>query len=353
MFSLQDYNYHLPEHLIAHYPQEKRDQSKLLFLRRHKGEISHHLFYEIEKFINPDDVLVVNNTEVIPGRLYGKKETGGKVEILILDYAGGLRSLADKGEFECDCLVKASKRPRPGKAMYFDNGLKANVIDFNDGIFRIKFSARGDFTDTLYQIGHIPLPPYIKRNQQQAFHDDKTTYQTVYASKKGAVAAPTAGLHFSNSLMEKLKSKGIKVVEITLHVGYGSFLPVRVSDIRNHKIHRECFLISKAAADAINRVKSRGGRVVAVGTTTVRTLEYASDAGGKVVNGSGHCDLFIYPGYTFKIVDAMITNYHLPKSTLLMLVSAFAGRLHILNAYQEAINNQYRFYSYGDTMFIA
>lgn len=353
MFSLEDYNYDLPDRLIAQFPEDKRDRSKLLYLRRNSGKISHHLFNDIQTLIGQEDVLVVNNTEVIPGRLYGKKETGGNVELLILNYAEGLASLKDQGVFECSCLIKASKRPKTGTWIHFENDLKARVVHFKDGIFGVRFSSKTDFIETLYQIGQMPLPPYIKRNNNKADQDDRTTYQTVYASKRGAVAAPTAGLHFTSSLIKKLKLKGIKIVEITLHVGYGTFLPVRVSDIRKHQIHSEWFSISRSSADTINQVRSGGGRVVAVGTTSVRSLEYASDEQGNVRNGGGNCDLFIYPGYRFKTVDAMITNYHLPKSTLLMLVSAFAGRDLIDKAYREAINKNYRFYSYGDAMLIA
>lgn len=352
MFSIEDYNYELPEGLIAQYPEDKRDDSRLLYLRRYSGEISHHRFFEIEGFIHSKDVLVVNNTEVVPARLFGEKETGGRIEVLVLGFAEGLAFQTSRHTFECDCLIKASKRPRPGTSIHFDQGMTATVKDFKDGIFRVRFSAQKDFSHTLYQIGHIPLPPYIKRDAPHDRYNDAASYQTVYASQKGAVAAPTAGLHFSESLLAKLRAKGVKIVEITLHVGYGTFLPVRAKDIRNHRIHSEWYGVSGAAADTVNLVKSSGGRVIAVGTTCVRTLEYASDATGKLHPGSGQCDLFIYPGYRYRVVDAMITNYHLPKSTLLMLVSAFAGKERIFAAYQEAIKKKYRFYSYGDAMFI-
>ncbi|MBW2012103.1 MAG: tRNA preQ1(34) S-adenosylmethionine ribosyltransferase-isomerase QueA, partial [Deltaproteobacteria bacterium] len=237
--------------------------------------------------------------------------------------------------------------------LLFDHGLRAEVMGFEDGVYTLRFLSTEDFETLLYRIGDMPLPPYIKRGEgKETPCDDRTSYQTIYASQKGAVAAPTAGLHFSGDLFDKLKSKGIRVAEITLHVGYGTFLPVRVSDIREHKMHSEFFSISGKTADLINHAKKEGRRIVAVGTTTVRTLEYASDTDGHIVAGTGNCDLFIYPGYQFKAVDAMITNFHLPKSTLLMLVSALAGRTGILNAYQEAIRNKYRFYSYGDAMLI-
>ena len=357
-YSLIDYNYDLPQELIAQKPAAKRDRSRLLFLRRRTAEVSHHLFYELCDFLLPSDVLVVNNTEVIPGRLFGRKSTGGKVEALILDYAGSYKKTGsykkkekNKG-FVFECLLRASKRPKPGALFIFDQGLKAEVINFRDGIHTLRFFYDGDFKSLLYRIGNIPLPPYIKRNGGISPCDDSKSYQTVYARQKGAVAAPTAGLHFSKKLLEKIQSIGVKIVEITLHVGYGTFLPVRVSDIRTHKIHSEQYYISKNGAATINHAKAKGRRIMAVGTTCVRTLEFASDNNGNVSYGSGNCDLFIYPGYRFKVVDAMITNFHLPQSTLLMLVSAFAGRKNILSAYNEAIKERYRFYSYGDAMVI-
>ena len=350
MYSLSGYDYYLPQELIAQTPVAQRDQSRLLVLNRETGNLAHHQFGELFDFLSPRDILVINNTEVIPGRLCGRKQTGGKVEVLILDYAGGKRG---RGDFISNCLIRSSKPLHPGTRLYFDHRLKAEVLDGQDGIYTLRFLSSGSFKDLLYQIGRMPLPPYIKRHQDQTSFDDKIFYQTVYASRKGAVAAPTAGLHFTENLIKKIKSKGIRIVSITLHIGYGTFLPVRVSDIRDHRMHSERFSISKTAADAINRGKSDGRRIVAVGTTCVRTLEFTADPTGVVRPASGSCDLFIYPGYSFKAVDAMVTNFHLPKSTLLMLVSAFAGRENILNAYQEAIKKKYRFYSYGDAMFIA
>lgn len=353
MFSLSDYDYELPEESIAQIPASRRDRSRLLLLDKNTGKTSHREFFDICDFISPKDILVINNTKVIPGRLFGKKDTGGKAEVLILDFAGGVREEADKGAFTCECLVKTSKPPRPGSLIFFDRELKAEVINAKEGICLMKFFCSGAFEDIINEIGHVPLPPYIKRdNGENESWDDKKSYQTVYAAYNGAVAAPTAGLHFSKELLEKIKSKGVAIAEITLHVGYGAFLPVRVPDIREHKIPSERFEISGDTADAINKTRSEGGRVVAVGTTCVRTLEYSSDSEGKVIAGSGKCDLFIYPGYRFKVVDAMITNFHLPESTLLMLVSAFAGRERVLSAYREAIYKGYRFYSYGDAMLI-
>ena len=350
MFSLNDYDYDLPEERIAQLPVKGRDQSKLLFMDRTTGEIAHHKFLDIYDFLSPSDVLVINNTEVIPARLLGQKETGGKAEVLILDYPGGKKSRVDNGEYVCRCLIKSSKRPKDGTTLIFDQQLKANVVNFKAGVYVVKFSYKGNFKQTIGRIGHVPLPPYIKRNDDK---NDRTFYQTVYASQKGAVAAPTAGLHFSLSLMKKLKEKGVKIVALTLHVGYGTFLPVRVSDIRDHRIHSEWYSISRETADRINESKKKGHRIVAVGTTAVRTLEYAGKENGIVAQGEGSCDLFIYPGYKFKTVDAMLTNFHLPKSTLLMLVSAFSTRDNVLNAYKAAIEKQYRFFSYGDAMLMA
>lgn len=353
MYSLDDYNYDLPQKRIAQKPVLQRDQSKLLFLRKKTGRISHHTFKELYDLLSPSDVLVVNNTEVIPGRLFGQKETGGKVEVLILDYAGGIKTAFKEGEFVCEGLIKASKSPKPGTLLYFGAELKAEIIDRREDIFILKFIYNGDFESLLYRIGHVPLPPYIRRERFDRDESDRTFYQTVYASQKGAVAAPTAGLHFSMELLQKLELKGIQVVAITLHVGYGTFLPVRTTDIRNHKIHSEAYYISEKTATIVNHAKAEGRRIVAVGTTCVRTLEYAAGKNGVVAFGEGNCDLFIYPGYAFRIIDAMITNFHLPKSTLLMLTSAFAGREKMLAAYNEAIAQGYRFYSYGDAMYIA
>jgi len=350
MFLLNDYDYDLPEERIAQTPVEGRDQSKLLFMDRTTGEIAHHKFFDIYDFLSPSDVLVINNTEVIPARLLGQKETGGKAEVLILDYPGDKKSRINNGEYVCRCLIKSSKRPKDGTTLIFDQQLKANVVKFKAGVYVVKFSYQGNFEQIIDRIGHVPLPPYIKRNDDK---NDRTFYQTVYASQKGAVAAPTAGLHFSQSLMKKLKEKGVKIVALTLHVGYGTFLPVRVSDIRDHRIHSEWYSISKETADMINESKRKGHRIVAVGTTAVRTLEYTGKEDGIVAQGEGRCNLFIYPGYKFKTVDAMLTNFHLPKSTLLMLVSAFSTRDNLLNAYKAAIEKQYRFFSYGDAMLIA
>lgn len=350
MFTLDDYDYDLPEDCIAQKPSLQRDQSKLLQLNRQSGNVTNHVFSDLKSIINPGDVLVINNTEVIPGRLLGRKGTGGKAEILILTYSDGQAARKASGEFTCTCLIKSSKKPKTGSSIYFDHGLRAEVLGPAGENFLVKFTCEDDFDEILYKIGKVPLPPYIKRDSESP--EDKAMYQTIYASEKGAIAAPTAGFHFSKNLLSQLEVLGVSIVKITLHIGYGTFVPVRVSDIRNHQMHSETYSISRQASDTINDAKARGGRIVAVGTTSVRTLEFASSDDGRLSPGSGQCDLYIYPGYRFKAIDAMITNFHLPKSTLLMLVSAFAGRDLILNSYRLAIQNGYRFYSYGDAMLI-
>jgi S-adenosylmethionine:tRNA ribosyltransferase-isomerase len=353
MYALSDYNYPLPVELIAQKPAERRDQSNLLLLDRKAGKLSHHRFDVLDNFLNPGDVLVLNNTAVIPARLVGKKDTGGRVEVLICGFNGNCKPQTINEDLVYECLVKAAKPPRKGSLFYFEEGLTAKVIERRNGTYFVRFYSEGDFEILLDRIGEVPLPPYIRRSAELAPPcDDRAAYQTIYASEKGAIAAPTAGLHFTPELLKRLKAKGIVIVSITLHVGYGTFLPVRVEDIRSHQMHSEAYSIRGPAADKINSARSAGHRVIAVGTTCVRTLEHFSDSEGHVLAGSGCCDLFIYPGYRFKAVDAMITNFHLPKSTLLMLVSAFAGREFVLNAYKEAIKRKYRFYSYGDAMII-
>ncbi len=350
MFSIEDYHYHLPEHLIAQQPLQKRDHSRLLVMDRGTGSLSHHVFHKLETCLAPSDVLVVNNTQVVPGRIVGKKESGGRIEALILNDASGMRSAENKNHY--DCMLKSSKRTRIGARLYFQEGVTAEVLERHDGIYRLSFFCEGDFQSVLNRIGQTPLPPYIKRDGLQSTREDSAAYQTVYASEKGAIAAPTAGFHFTETLMRRLKDKGVTLAPITLHVGYGTFLPVRVTDIRTHRMHSEWFSIPKKTAETISHARREGRRVVAVGTTSVRTLEFAMGEDNIMRSMTGPCDLFIYPGYRFRVVDAMITNFHLPKSTLLMLVSAFAGRENILAAYQAAIKEKYRFYSYGDAMLI-
>ncbi len=353
MFLLKDYDYELPAERIAQKPADRRDNSRLLCLNRKSGAVAHHVFSDLPGFLQPTDVLVVNNTEVIPGRLFGTKETGGRVEVLILNYGGGRHRTDDDGGIICECLVKASKRPRPGTRFIFEYDLNAEVLETGEMRHLIRFSCSGNFEEILYKIGQIPLPPYIRRNGNPPPCHDERTYQTVYAAEKGAIAAPTAGLHFTDELLANIRNTGVQVVTVTLHVGYGTFVPVRVDDIRDHRMHEEWYCMPPETAETVNRAKDEGRRVIAVGTTSVRTLEYIARQTGRLRPETGECNLFIYPGYKFRIVDAMITNFHLPESTLLMLVSAFAGRENILNAYRTAVQEKYRFYSYGDAMLIS
>ncbi|MBR9984764.1 MAG: tRNA preQ1(34) S-adenosylmethionine ribosyltransferase-isomerase QueA [Desulfosarcina sp.] len=352
MYTLDDYDYHLPEVLIAQTPATDRAGSRLLHLNRENAAVSHRQFQDIVTLLRPSDLLVVNNTRVIPGRLHGRKATGGKAELLILDYGQTDGRGGDDQKRVYRCLIKASKQAGAGTRIYFDAGLVADVQDFSDGIYTVAFSAPEPFDDLLHRIGRMPLPPYIRRDETQPDDADRMRYQTVYAREQGAIAAPTAGLHFTDAVLSQLREKGVMVTAITLHVGYGTFLPVRVDDIRDHRMHDEWFSISEETARIVSRAKRECRRVVAVGTTSVRTLEYATGSNGVIQPGRGRCDLFIYPGYTFKIVDAMITNFHLPRSTLLMLVSAFAGRETMLQAYTAAVKEKYRFFSYGDAMLI-
>jgi S-adenosylmethionine:tRNA ribosyltransferase-isomerase len=348
VYFLADYDYELPSELIAQEPIGRRDHSRLLRLERSTGEVSHHRFDEIGGFLRPGDVLVVNDTAVIKARLLGRKESGGKVEVFLLDYAGGDRP-SDPRRFTCECLVRSSKSTRPGTRIFFDEGLSGTIIAAGAEICRVGFSSEEGFDAALDRLGHVPLPPYIRRADEPG---DRSAYQTVYAAVRGAVAAPTAGLHLTPELIRRLQARQVAIVPITLHVGYGTFAPVRTSDIREHRMHAERFTIPAETAEAVPAARALGKRVVAVGTTVVRTLEFATDAQGRLTAGSGTCDLFIYPGFRFKAVDALVTNFHLPKSSLLMLVSAFAGRENILNAYRTAVRERYRFYSYGDAMVI-
>jgi S-adenosylmethionine:tRNA ribosyltransferase-isomerase len=348
MFSLADYDYDLTDELIAQEPSARRDHSRLLRLERSTGTVSHHRFNEIARWFSAGDVLVVNDTAVVKARLLGTKETGGRVEVFLLDYAAGSRS-GDPCRFTCECLVKSSKPSRGGTRFVFDAGLSGTVVAAGDGTCRVEFSGDEDFDAVLDRVGHVPLPPYIRRADAPA---DRSAYQTVYAAVRGAVAAPTAGLHFTSEFLDGLRAMGVTIAPITLHVGYGTFAPVRAADIREHRMHAERFAIPEATAAAVHAARNNGKRVVAVGTTVVRTLEFAADPQGRIAAGSGTCALFIYPGFRFRVVDALITNFHLPKSTLLMLAAAFAGREHILAAYREAVRERYRFYSYGDAMLI-
>lgn len=339
--SLFDYN--LPEELIAQYPLPERDESRLMVLNRNTRGIQHTTFSQLPEFLSPGDLMVLNNTRVIPARLIGRKEkTGGKVEVLLL-------SPKDKGLWEA--MVKRSSRITPGTKVIFGDGrLVARILGKTETQERlIQFQHNGDLRGLLEEFGRPPLPPYIKREAEDS---DRERYQTVYAKKNGAVAAPTAGLHFTEALLGKMEAKGIKKVELTLHVGLGTFLPVRTENVEDHNLHEENLEITSEAARQVNETRASGRRIVAVGTTSVRAIESAADVNGHISPRSGSTGIFIYPGYKFRAVDALVTNFHLPMSTLLMLVSAFAGREFIMEAYREAVRERYRFYSYGDAMLI-
>ena len=338
---LKDFNYDLPEELIAQDPLEDRSSSRLMVLHKDTGRIEHKIFRDIIDYLNPGDCLVINDTKVIPARLMGiKEDTGAAIEVLLLK-----RNADDVWE----CLVKPGKKARTGARIVFGEGLLVGeIVDvIEDGNRMIKFHYEGIFEEILDKLGQMPLPPYITHKLQ-----DKNRYQTVYARNEGSAAAPTAGLHFTKELLEKIKETGVNVVSITLHVGLGTFRPVKVDKIEEHHMHTETFNISKEAADTINRARAAGGRVIAVGTTSCRTLESAAADDGTIPARSGDTDIFIYPGYKFKAIDCLITNFHLPESTLIMLVSALAGRDNIMNAYETAVKERYRFFSFGDAMFI-
>ena len=338
---VKDFDYDLPEELIAQDPLEDRSSSRLMVLDKKTGEVSHHIFKEIIKYLRPGDCLVLNNTKVIPARLYGVKEgTMAKIEILLLK-----RKQNDVWE----TLVKPGKKAKPGTKIIFGDGiLTGEVIDVvDDGNRLIQFSYDGIFEEILDKLGQMPLPPYITHQLK-----DKNRYQTVYAKYDGSAAAPTAGLHFTKELLNEVKEKGVDIAEVTLHVGLGTFRPVKVDNVLDHHMHSEFYMVSQEAADKINTAKKNGGRIISVGTTSTRTLESAADENGMLHECSGWTDIFIYPGYKFKVIDCLITNFHLPQSTLVMLVSALAGREHILSAYKKAVEEKYRFFSFGDAMFI-
>jgi S-adenosylmethionine:tRNA ribosyltransferase-isomerase len=333
------FSYNLPDSLIAQIPLDERTASRLLVMNKTTGQLQDKQFNDFIDLLNENDLLVFNNTKVIPARLFGKKRTGGKVEILIERIIDTHSAIAH---------VKASKTPKTGAWIDLAAGYSCKVLGRHDDLFELQFSTT-DLPTVLNEIGHIPLPPYIKRADDDA---DLIRYQTVFAQEAGAVAAPTAGLHFDVSTLDKIKQKGIQTTFVTLHVGSGTFQPVRVENLSEHIMHKEYFAVAQATVDAVLQTKARGGRVVAIGTTAVRALESASRQGVLTAN-FGDTDLFITPGYDFKTVDAMLTNFHLPESTLLMLVSAFAGYQQVMNVYQHAIQQAYRFFSYGDAMFIS
>ena len=336
-----DFYFDLPEELIAQDPLEDRSASRLLMLNKETGDTEHHIFKDVIDYLNPGDCLVLNNTKVIPARLLGVKEdTGAAVEVLLLKRREG-----DVWE----TLVKPGKKCRPGPRLSFGDGiLKAEVLEVvEEGNRLIHFEYEGIWEEVLDSLGEMPLPPYITHKLQ-----DKSRYQTVYAKYEGSAAAPTAGLHFTPQLLRQIEEKGVDIAYVTLHVGLGTFRPVKVDNILEHHMHSEYYQISQEAADKINRAKENGHRVICVGTTSTRTVESAADENGKLTECCDNTEIFIYPGYKFKVLDALITNFHLPESTLVMLVSALAGRENVLNAYKEAVEEKYRFFSFGDAMFI-
>ena len=338
--STADYYFDLPQELIAQDPLERRDECKLLLVDKKTGEVEHHVFSDIINYLNPGDCLVLNNTKVIPARLLGvKEETGAAVEILLLKRRG-----ADLWE----CLVKPGKKLRPGARVSFGDGiLTAEITEvIEDGNRLVKFFYEGIWEEVLDKLGEMPLPPYITHKLQ-----DKNMYQTVYAKYDGSAAAPTAGLHFTNELLQKIQDKGVDLAFVTLHVGLGTFRPVKVTNVKEHIMHSEWYQVTAEAAEKINRAKETGHRVICVGTTSCRTIESAADENGRLTEQSDDTSIFIYPGYKFKVTDELITNFHLPESTLVMLVSALAGREHVLSAYEEAIRERYRFFSFGDACF--
>ncbi len=351
MFDLEDYDYELPPGLIAQVPAPERDHSRLLVVDRKKGIFSDLHFFNLPEQLRPGDLLVVNDTRVFPARLFGRKETGGRIEILVLE------SSEQAGKSQCirTCMLKSAKGPKPGVHLIFDAGVTGRVEEvMENGLVRIAFEGEKSIDALIEEAGQMPLPPYIRRN---AVNDpraalDQNRYQTVFSRQTGAVAAPTAGLHFTDAVIQGLKKHGVSITAVTLHVGYGTFQPVRTSNIREHRLGEERFRIAPETAKAIRDTKKQGGRVVAVGTTVVRTLETAATPDGSVEACQGRTGLLITPGFPFKVVDTLVTNFHLPKSSLLFLVAAFAGLERINQAYQWAVEKKYRFFSYGDAMLI-
>lgn len=339
---VSDFSFQLPEQLIARHPKAERSSSRLLAMNKATGALSHHIFKQIIDFIQPNDLVVFNNTKVIPARLFGQKASGGKVEILVERVLDQQRFLAH---------VRASKAPKPGTKLMLEQSAEVEMVQRHDELFELAVCSDEPVLALLERLGHMPLPPYIDRPDTA---EDKARYQTVYSTTPGAVAAPTAGLHFDAPLLQQLTDKGVEFAYVTLHVGAGTFQPVRVDNVLEHKMHAEYIDIPQSTVDAIAACKARGGRVIAVGTTSVRSLESAAQQGnGELIAYKGDTQIFIYPGYEFKVVDALITNFHLPESTLIMLVSAFSQREYVMQAYATAIAEQYRFYSYGDAMFIS
>lgn len=355
-FNLEAFSYELPLENIAQQPAEKRDQSRLLVMHGNGNRLEHKLFQEIIDYLQPGDLLVLNNTKVFPARLLGRKETGGLVEFFLLEYPGAVHGVAgnDQGRNEVMALglLKSSKKNRPGTRLLFGENFTGTVREvLPDGKVRVLLAFSGELSRQLELHGRMPLPPYIRREGQET-EQDRLRYQTVFANTMGAVAAPTAGLHFTEALLARIRAKGVGIAAVTLHVGYGTFSPVRTADIRDHQIHEEFLEISAETARLVNDTRERGGKIWAVGTTSARALEFGSDSTGRLQQMKGMCDLYIYPGYRFRTVDNLITNFHLPGSSLLFLVSALVGRERLFAVYQEAIRQGYRFYSYGDAMAI-
>ena len=335
-----DFDFQLPEELIAQTPLERRDASRLLTLDKSTGELGHYHFYDLPRFLRPGDCLVLNDSRVLPARLIGRRPTGGSCEVLLL---------VDKGDNQWECLVRPGRKLKPGAQVIFGEGeLTAQILsELEDGKRLVRFCCQGIFLEVLERLGRMPLPPYIKEELE-----DGERYQTVYSRVTGSAAAPTAGLHFTPALLDQAREMDVKVCCVTLHVGLGTFRPVKAEDIQDHEMHAEFCQISQETADTINETRRTGGRVICVGTTSCRTIESFAAEDGTLTGRSGWTNIFIYPGYQFKVLDALITNFHLPQSTLLMLVSALAGREHILAAYEEAVREKYRFFSFGDAMFI-
>ncbi|QQG65578.1 tRNA preQ1(34) S-adenosylmethionine ribosyltransferase-isomerase QueA [Desulfobulbus oligotrophicus] len=357
-YQLSDYDYDLPADQIAQFPAPQRDRSRLLILDLNTQAIGHRIFTDISTFFRPGDVLVVNTTKVFPARLLGHKETGGRAELFLLSFPHSISSSTGGqwSEAVAPALIKSAKRPKIGSLIFFSEQLQARINTLHpDGKAEVTLQFHLQNTQSLEQLlehhGQIPLPPYINRPTGH-LAADQDRYQTRYAYQTGSVAAPTAGLHFTDQLLTQIQSKGVEIADILLHVGYGTFAPIRTSDIRKHSIHKEWYTVSPETAAVIQRAKNQNRRIWAVGTTTVRTLEFITDPHGNIQPGTGECDLYIYPGFRFRTVDNLITNFHLPKSSLLLLVSALAGRQRILEAYQQAADSGYRFFSYGDAMAI-
>jgi len=339
---IEEFDYDLPRSLIAQYPSIQREESRLMVLHRKDGRIEHRIFRDIPEFLQAGDLLAMNNTRVLPARLIGKKETGGKCEILLIPPSNGMNG-------ESEVLIKGSGKWKEGSLIHFGRGIYGEIRRLKNGKGKVSFSHPGGVSDLLQKIGHIPLPPYIKREDEPL---DRVRYQTIYAEKDGSIAAPTAGLHFTQPLLQSLQGRGVDIAWITLHIGIGTFAPVKAKEVEDHKMDAEWVEISQETGKKIEETKRSGGRVIAVGTTTTRALESFSDPEGKIRSGRGLSSLFIHPPYRFRIIDGLITNFHLPKSTLIMLACAFAGKGLLMKAYQEAVEKRYRFYSYGDAMLI-